>query len=94
VDAAYRTLPFPWPELAAPSLSIEESWTLDRFVGYLGTWSAVTAYRRETGDDPRSLVIGELRAAWGPPEDRRAVKWDLTVRAGRLSARGGAGDRG
>jgi hypothetical protein len=47
----------------------------------------VTAYRRETGDDPRSLVIGELRAAWGPPEDRRAVKWDLTVRAGRLSER-------
>jgi SAM-dependent methyltransferase len=94
VDAAYRTLPFPWPELVAPPLSIEESWTLERFVGYLGTWSAVTAYRRETGDDPLSLVTGPLRAAWGRPEDRRAVKWDLTVRAGRLSPATERGGRG
>lgn len=92
VDAAYRTLPFPWPELVAPPLSIEESWTLDRFVGYLGTWSAASAYRRETGDDPLSLVIADLRAAWGRPESRRPVKWDLTVRAGRLAARAGEGD--
>ncbi len=94
VDAAYRTLPFPWPELDAPQLSIEESWTLDRFVGYLGTWSAVSAYRRNTGDDPLSLVIADLRAAWGPPEDRRPVKWDLTVRAGRLAPRDQEGDPG
>jgi SAM-dependent methyltransferase len=94
VDAAYRTLPFPWPELVAPPLSIEESWSLDRFVGYLGTWSAVSAYRRKTGDDPLSLVIAGLRAAWGPPENRRSVKWDLTVRAGRISARDGEGDPG
>jgi hypothetical protein len=57
-----------------------------------GTWSAASAYRRETGDDPLSLVIADLRAAWGRPENRRPVKWDLTVRAGRLAARDGAGD--
>lgn len=94
VDAAYRTLPFPWPELVAPSLAIEESWTLDRLVGYLGTWSAASAYRRETGDDPVSLVIADLRAAWGRPDQRRTVKWDLTVRAGLLRPRDGEGDRG
>ena len=33
-------------------LAIEESWTLERFIGYLGTWSAVSAYRRKTGADP------------------------------------------
>jgi SAM-dependent methyltransferase len=84
VDAAYRTLPFPWPELAAPSLAIEESWTFDRFLGYLGTWSAVSVYRRKTGDDPLALVTSALRAAWGPPERKRRVTWNLTIRAGRI----------
>jgi len=86
VDAAYRTLPFPWPEIVAPSLSIEESWTLERFVGYLATWSAVSAYRQKNGADPVSAVMGELRAAWGPPDRPRAVRWLLTVRAGRIAS--------
>lgn len=86
VDAAYRTLPFPWPEVPAPSLAIAESWTLDRFVGYLGTWSAVSAYRRRTGVDPLALVTSELRAAWGPPEQTRQVSWRLTIRAGRIDS--------
>jgi SAM-dependent methyltransferase len=85
VDSAYRTLPFPWPEIVAPSLSIEESWTLDRFVGYLGTWSAVSAHRRRTGDDPIALVTSALRAEWGPPDRPRPVKWNLTIRAGRIA---------
>lgn len=86
VDAGYRTLPFPWPELTAPPLAIEESWTLDRFLGYLGTWSAVSAYRRKLGEDPVAAATGDLGAAWGPPERARAVRWKLTVRAGRLRA--------
>jgi SAM-dependent methyltransferase len=84
VDAGYRTLPFPWPEIVAPPLAIEESWTLERFIGYLGTWSAVSAYRRKTGADPLALVASALRAEWGPPERTRSVKWNLTIRAGRL----------
>ena len=85
VDAGYRTLPFPWPELAAPALAIEESWTLERFVGYLGTWSAVSAFRRATGEDPLARVATALRAAWGAAGSRR-VTWELTVRAGRIGA--------
>ena len=84
VDAAYQTLPFPWPELAAPAFAIEESWSLDRFVGYLGTWSAVSAYRRRNGEDPVALAVPALREAWGYRTDR-TITWDLAVRAGRLS---------
>ncbi len=85
VDARYRTLPFPWPEIAAPPLAIEESWTLDRFVGYLGTWSAVSAYRRRNGEDPVALVAPALREAWGARAEW-TITWELAVRAGRLPA--------
>lgn len=86
VDVGYRTLPFPWPEITAPSLAIEESWTLDRFLGYLGTWSAVSVYRTKTGGDPLALVMSGLRATWGPPGERRRVTWNLTIRAGRIGS--------
>jgi hypothetical protein len=85
VDAGYRTLPFPWPELIAPPLAIEESWDLDRFVGYLGTWSAVSAYRRKNGEDAVALVAPALREAWGSQAER-TITWDLAVRAGRVSS--------
>ncbi len=87
VDAEYRTLPFPWPEVAAPALAISEAWDLHRFTGYLRTWSAVAAYLKARGEDPLALVARDLEAAWGDPAQRRQVTWALTVRAGRLRGR-------
>lgn len=84
VASGYRTLAFPWPEIVTPSFHIEESWTLDRFIGYLGTWSAVGAYRRATGMDPLALVAEPLSVAWGQPSGARSVTWKLTFRAGRI----------
>jgi SAM-dependent methyltransferase len=84
VETGYRTLPFPWPGIAAPAFEIVETWTLPQFAGYLGTWSAAAAFRRAAGEDPVALVLPELAAAWGPPERARAVRWPLAVRAGRV----------
>lgn len=84
VDAGYRTLPFPLPEVPAPPFQLEESWDLDHVLGYLGTWSAVSAYRKQVGRDPLALVAEPLRAAWGAPRQRRTVRWNLTLRAGRI----------
>jgi SAM-dependent methyltransferase len=84
VDAGYRTLPFPWPELTPPDLAIQERWDLERFVGYLRTWSAVGLYVKGVGADPIALVGRELETAWGTRECTRGVSWKLTVRAGRI----------
>jgi SAM-dependent methyltransferase len=84
VDAGYRTLPFPWPELTPPDLAIEERWDLERFVGYLRTWSAVGAYVKAVGTDPIALVGRELTTAWGTQKATHGINWKLTVRAGRI----------
>ncbi|HSM93707.1 MAG TPA: class I SAM-dependent methyltransferase [Anaeromyxobacteraceae bacterium] len=86
VDSGYRTLPFPWPELQAPALSIEERWDLERFVGYLRTWSAVSAFTRAKGTDAIALVSDDLEAAWGARGLEREITWRLSVRAGRIGA--------
>ncbi|BDG01141.1 class I SAM-dependent methyltransferase [Anaeromyxobacter oryzae] len=86
VESGYRTLPFPWPELAAPTFVLEERWDLDRLLGYLGTWSSVSRYRKVRGEDPLVLVLDDLAAAWGPRDRIRTVTWPLTLRAGRVGA--------
>lgn len=92
VDAGYRTLPFPFPEIAAPRFAISEEWSLEQLMGYLATWSGVNAYRVSTGGDPLVEVGVALRDEWGPAE-RRRVSWPLALRAGRIgpTAHGGQG---
>ena len=84
VDAGYRDIRLPEAELAPPSFHMERRWTLDELVGYVGTWSAVGAYRGATGDDPVPAFARQLAAAWGDRERARAVRWPLVVRAARL----------
>ncbi len=86
VESGYRTLDFPFVELALPPVVMEAAVTLEEVVGYLGTWSAVLRYREARGDDPLRSLVDRLRARWGnPPERRRTARWDLAVRAGRLA---------
>ena len=83
VDEEYRTLPFPFDEVAVPELWIEEPWDFDRFIPYFGTWSATVRYRQATGHDPLELVGEEMARAWGDPAQVRTVRWPLMMRAGR-----------
>ncbi len=83
VWADYRTLPFPFVELPAPRFRLHEEWELSRLLGDLSTWSAVQKYREVRVTDPLEEVGAALRAAWGPPERRRLVSWDICCRLGR-----------
>jgi ubiquinone/menaquinone biosynthesis C-methylase UbiE len=88
VEEQYRTLPFPFPEIAAPKFAMEAQWTLEQLTGYLATWSAVQRYRKEQGGDPLELIVGELGAAWGDAETARKVVWPMFMRVGRMDGLG------
>jgi SAM-dependent methyltransferase len=85
VDAAYRSLPFPFAEIAAPPFAIAAEWPLDGLLGYFATWSAVKEYKAEQGRDPLPEIIGDLAGAWGKTGDRRQVRWPLVLRVGRVT---------
>ena len=84
VDAAYRTLPFPFEEIAAPSLPMIAHWNVEHFLAYLRSWSATQRYIKANGHDPVALVEPELRAAWGDAARVREVRWQFHLRAGRV----------
>lgn len=81
VEHAYRDLPFPFAELAAPVFAMEARWTLPELLGYVGTWSAVTRFRSARGEDPLLPLERALQEHWGSAAVRR-IRWPLHLRIG------------
>jgi len=84
VDEGYRTIPFPFDEIEAPDFVMTARWTLDHLLGYLGTWSAVSRAREQTGVDLLSAIKPELARLWEEPLEFRQVSWPLSLRVGRI----------
>lgn len=84
VEEGYRTLPFPFAELAAPDFAIEVAWTLAGLLGYVSTWSALKALRARGGEALLDDFARRLATAWGPPEQARPVHFPLALRVARL----------
>ena len=82
VTAGYRTLSFPFDEVAVPAFEMRAEWTLADFVGYVRTWSASVKYAQVHGADPVDQLARELASRWGT--GARPVTWALSVRAGRI----------
>lgn len=83
IDSGYRSLPFPFAEIAAPRFGMTADWDLPALHGYLDTWSASRRYHAAHGADPLDRVVDALAAAWGGAGIQR-VSWPLFVRVGRV----------
>jgi SAM-dependent methyltransferase len=82
VDAGYRTLPFPFEEIAAPSFEIRLQWTLADLLAYLRTWTATRYLAQAENRDP-TLPLGEaLQPLWG--DGTREIVWPIVMRVGRV----------
>lgn len=83
IDEAYRTIEFPFAEIAAPDFSMEQYWDLTQFLAYLGTWSAVQRYIKQNGRDPMPEFGESLCAFWRPSDRKQRIIWPLHVRVGK-----------
>jgi ubiquinone/menaquinone biosynthesis C-methylase UbiE len=83
VEEGYRSIPFPFDEIAAPPISMHAQWGLDQLLGYFSTWSATNRYIKSTGRNPLEPLSALLAEAWGDPASPRTVTWPLVVRVGR-----------
>jgi SAM-dependent methyltransferase len=82
VDEGYRTLPFPFEEIAAPVFEIRLQWTLEDLLAYLRTWTATRYLSQAENRDP-TLPLGEaLRPLWG--NGTREIVWQIALRIGRV----------
>jgi SAM-dependent methyltransferase len=84
IEAGYRTLPFPFEEVAAPEFGLDLQWDLAQVAGYVSSWSATARYREALGKDPVPLLRDRLAAVWPTPGAAVPIRIPLTVRAGKL----------
>ncbi len=84
VEVGYRSLPFPFADIAAPDLSITVAWNLADLLGYVETWSALRGLEKAVGRGPVEAFHEALAAAWGGADARRTVRWPLSLRLARL----------
>ncbi|MBX7057469.1 MAG: class I SAM-dependent methyltransferase [Leptospirales bacterium] len=89
IENGYRALDFPFAEVAMDQPQIELFMDLADFLGYLGTWSAVVRYREIKGQNPIDEIVEPLRSLWGDAQ-RRCVRWQIFLRAGRVHGLPGA----
>lgn len=85
VEAGYRTLAFPFPEIETPPLAITLRWPLAGLVGYVDTWSALKGLRAARGEAPLDAFRRDLAAAWGDPDAEKLVRFPLALRLGRIA---------
>lgn len=85
VDAGYRTIPFPFPELSAPRFEMTAEWDLARVFGYVNTWSSVKRFEATKGYNPLDPITDEIATLWGDPLVAKTVTWDFTVRVGQVN---------
>lgn len=83
VDAGYATLPFPFAPVPLPSLESRMGWSLERFLGYVETWSGVGRLVADGGAAELSAFRREVTLAWGDAP-QRSLSWPLHVRGGRI----------
>jgi len=79
----YKTIPFPFEEIAAPAMVMEINWNLIQLAGFLDSWSAAQRYKAQKGHHPLEVIWDKLLAAWGDENETRLVRWPLYFRIGR-----------
>lgn len=85
VDAAYATLPFPFPEIPFPEMTMEYQWTLEHMIGYLGTWSALQHFIRQNGHSPiDASFLARLAAVW-PENESKTVRFPIFGRIAKIA---------
>ena len=80
IDDHYRSLPFPYKEITAPSLQINCEWNLPQLVGYLNTWSALGHYKKANQKDPLTEMFPALQKIWGGNEILRSVRFPIMAK--------------
>lgn len=84
VDAAYTSIPFPFPEIPFPGFSMDYTWSKAQFTGYLGTWSALRHFEQKNGFSPLDETFqAALNRVWADGEIK-TVRFPIFGRVARI----------
>jgi SAM-dependent methyltransferase len=83
VENGYRDLVLPWPEVAAPAVTMTATWSRDELLGYISTWSSSARLVEAVGPRLFETLREALVTTW-PDNEAREIRWPLFLRLARL----------
>jgi SAM-dependent methyltransferase len=78
----YASIDPQFEEIETPTFELNLEWPLGKFLKFANTWSAVTAYFGERGEEPVPLLAAQLENVWDDDE-LLPVNYSLGFRAWR-----------
>lgn len=82
VDNGYADLTMPFEQLIPPQFTMSACWSLERVIGYLGSWSAIRKYQEANDNDLIAEMAARLKPAWGEAVLEKEISWPLSLRVG------------
>jgi SAM-dependent methyltransferase len=83
VEDHYQSLPFPFPQIEAPSFEMTARWSAKDLLGFLDSWSAVARCREFERRDPLKPFAAELKRVWPAGTETIEARWPLFMKVGR-----------
>lgn len=84
VDTGYTDISFPFDERRWPEMTIDQSWALGDFLGYVSTWSAVRRVKETERDEVLHDFARDVSVLWGDPSAPRSISWPINMRLGTI----------
>ena len=82
VENAYADIALPFAG-GRETFAMTQTWSRERYVAYVATWSATARARKLEGVDPLPALVTELATAWPDATEERLVTWPITLVWGR-----------
>jgi ubiquinone/menaquinone biosynthesis C-methylase UbiE len=87
LNADYCHAQLPGIRVKAPDFFSTCHWTMQDYIAYFNTWSAVKAYEKKYGENPvAQFVVPKLEKLWSHPDQVREVSFPLVIKIGRLES--------
>lgn len=83
VEEGYRSIKMPFTEVTTPKFELTAEWSLEQFLGYLKTWSALQTYLKKNDSSAINEAFKEISKAWGTDQIRK-VTWPLGLRVWKI----------
>jgi ubiquinone/menaquinone biosynthesis C-methylase UbiE len=84
VDEEYKTIPFPFKEIEAPTFWMEYQWSLEQLLGYMNTWSAALHYQKRTGKSMIDEFLRNKLDAVATRDQVLTIRFPIHIRIGSV----------
>jgi ubiquinone/menaquinone biosynthesis C-methylase UbiE len=83
IETEYSDIKMPFIPFESPYFSITVNWTLEQYIKYIQTWSAVKHYMAEHSEDPTLILYNEFSKIW-PVNEVRTISFPIFMHIGEL----------